>query len=652
MKHLFMTIILLVSPYLVEGQAHSQKLDSLLNRLKTDKEDSNKVLLLGNIGNNYMGNNIDSSVYYFNIAKKLSEKLNYTKGILQYYSHIGDVFTHVGKYDSSLLIAKQSVAIAKAKGSKAQLAYCFANVGNAFSNLKKNDSTAFYMLKATSLLDSIHDQKSVFIMYGNLCTFYYNIEQYTKAKYFAQKAEKLHQQGVGSDYDYIYVALNMSSVYESLHQLDSALIYAYKVKALLKQEKDYYLMMINLQNIMSFKIGQHKYSELMPLVKEMELVKKDFNTPEFQARLNFCYANAYYYNGNAKFAEPYALKALEICQKNKLEDFSKKVYLSLNNIEAALGNFALSDKYYNKLDSLNTAQLNTDIAENVQDLEKKYETEKKDNEILKLNVANAQKSTQNKILIGLTFGLLALAFLGYRNFKNRQEIAIQQQTLQQQKITELEKDKQLQSIDSMLKGQEDERNRIAKDLHDGLGGMLSGVKMSFMNMKENLIMSSENVSIFERSISQLDNTISELRKIAHNLMPEALVRFGLNDAIKDFCTSMTTATHINIVYESMGETRELDNTANVYIYRIIQELVNNAIKHGQPNQVFVQLTTTPNKILITVEDDGKGLKINELATSKGIGISNIKHRVNYFKGLLEFDAKSPNGTVVNIELNV
>jgi two-component system, NarL family, sensor kinase len=102
----------------------------------------------------------------------------------------------------------------------------------------------------------------------------------------------------------------------------------------------------------------------------------------------------------------------------------------------------------------------------------------------------------------------------------------------------------------------------------------------------------------------------------------------------------------------MGESRKLDNTANTYIYRIIQELINNAIKHGQPNQILVQLTTASNKVLITVEDDGKGIDNAKLATSKGTGLTNIKHRVNYFKGNVAFENNEPQGTVVNIELNV
>ena len=337
-------------------------------------------------------------------------------------------------------------------------------------------------------------------------------------------------------------------------------------------------------------------------------------------------------------AEKYLIKSIELSKKQNIQQAILYYSGLLSDIQAYRGDYKnaynnLQNKFkYN--DSLFSQTNKNAIA--------KLESEK---EVLQLNNENKQKSTLNKVLVGSTLGLLLLGFLIYRNFRNRQK-------LQQSKITELEKDKQLSAVDAMLKGQEDERNRIAKDLHDGLGGMLSGVKISFSNMKENLIMSAENVTVFEQSISQLDNTISELRKIAHNLMPEALVRFGLNDAVKDFCTSIMTATHIHIIYESMGEARGLDNTANTYIYRIIQELINNAVKHGKPSQILVQLTTTPNKILLTVEDDGKGIDLDKKALSNGIGLTNIEHRVNYFKGNVNFEPKNPKGTVVNIELNV
>ena len=270
---------------------------------------------------------------------------------------------------------------------------------------------------------------------------------------------------------------------------------------------------------------------------------------------------------------------------------------------------------------------------------------KKEKEIISLHSANLQKSTLNKFLIGSTIALVLLGLLGYRNFKTKQK-------LHKTQIIQLEKDKQLLAIDAMLKGQEEERSRLAKDLHDGLGGMLSGVKLSFVNMKENLIMDAESVTSFEKSILQLDNTIAELRKVAHNLMPEALVKFGLKNAILDFCNSMQLSSKTKIIFEQLGTERLLSNTADLYIYRIVQELINNAIKHADADQILVQLTKTNDKVLLTVEDDGKGFNTELIRSAKGIGLKNIQQRVDYLKGKIDIASQAAEGTSVNIELYV
>src|SRR6185436_16432928 len=124
--------------------------------------------------------------------------------------------------------------------------------------------------------------------------------------------------------------------------------------------------------------------------------------------------------------------------------------------------------------------------------------------------------------------------------------------LQQQRISELEKDRQLVAVDSMLKGQEEERSRLAKDLHDALGGLLSGVKFSLSNMKDNLIITPDNMTVFERSLDMIDTSIKELRRVAHNMMPEMLVKFGLDEALKEYCNSINATKLLTVNYQSFG----------------------------------------------------------------------------------------------------
>lgn len=293
------------------------------------------------------------------------------------------------------------------------------------------------------------------------------------------------------------------------------------------------------------------------------------------------------------------------------------------------------------------------------DAEMRYQAEKKEKEIVQLQKSNAlqslslqKKSTFNYFLLGSLAAILITGFLGYRNVRHRQQLAKQQDELQQQKIRELEKDKQLIAVDSMLKGQEEERSRLAKDLHDGLGGLLSGVKFSLSNMKNNLIITPDNMAVFERSLDMLDTSIKELRRVAHNMMPEILTKFGLDEAIKEYSNTVNATKLIAVKYQSLGMNRRLDNSTEIIVFRIVQELLNNILKHAGASETFIQLIRENNRLNIVVEDNGKGFNIALLEEGKGVGWANIRSRVEYLKGQLDIHSEPGKGTLVNIEFNV
>ena len=360
------------------------------------------------------------------------------------------------------------------------------------------------------------------------------------------------------------------------------------------------------------------------------------------------------YNDKKKYPEAikYYNIGLVLAKKYNIPRWQCMYYSGLAETYENMGDYKKANQYNQLNIKMHDALVSKENFIAAADIQNRYERAKKDNEILKLASVNKQNSTLNTILIGSSFGLLLISFLGYVNFKNRSKISKQQEELQNQKIAELEKDKQLLAIDAMLKGQEEERSRIAKDLHDGLGGLLSGTKLSFMNVKENLPLSAKNTALFDKSLSMLDNTIGDLRKVAHNLMPEALVKFGLHEALRDFCDSIQSSSGIQVLFQQFGEKRKPGNTAEVFTYRIIQELVNNTIKHADASRIIVQLTMSSNKTGITVEDDGKGFDKNNILRTKGAGLANIKYRVQYFNGGLDIVTSPGNGTSVNIELMV
>jgi signal transduction histidine kinase len=275
----------------------------------------------------------------------------------------------------------------------------------------------------------------------------------------------------------------------------------------------------------------------------------------------------------------------------------------------------------------------------------KYETEKKDNQLKLQQATIRQKNTLNYISIGSVAALLIISLLSYRNYRNKQR-------LQQQRIVELETEKKLTATEAVLKGEEQERTRLAKDLHDGLGGMLSGIKYSFNTMKGNLVMTPDNAQAFERSMDMLDSSIKEMRRVAHNMMPEALVKFGLDTALKDFCNDVNQSGALKVNYQSIGlNEATIDQTTGITIYRIVQELLNNTMKHAAAKNAIVQVSKIDGVLSVTVEDDGKGFDTSILKQAKGIGWDNIKHRVEFLKGKLDVNSQPEKGTSVHIEFN-
>jgi two-component system, NarL family, sensor kinase len=359
-----------------------------------------------------------------------------------------------------------------------------------------------------------------------------------------------------------------------------------------------------------------------------------------------------------KEAKNYALQGIETAKESNHKEAMENALEGLAEYYHKAGNPSAAYLTLQRAKMLKDSILEGTNIKQANSLAAIYENSKKEREISNLQADKElqtatlkQKSLWNTFFLITLGGLLITGALFWRNYRTNQRLNIQKQFIQQKRITDLEREKQLMAVEALLKGQEEERARLAKDLHDGLGGMLSGIKISFSNMKEYMIMDAANFAAFDKLITQLDNTNAELRKISHNMMPDTLVKFGLQSAIKDYCESVQLVSSTKIICEQLGENRELGSTADVNVYRIIQELLNNAVKHGHPDQILVQLTKSSGNVLITVEDNGKGFDPDELKQFMGIGFANVKHRVDYLNGKLEILSKPGEGTTVNIELS-
>ena len=171
-------------------------------------------------------------------------------------------------------------------------------------------------------------------------------------------------------------------------------------------------------------------------------------------------------------------------------------------------------------------------------------------------------------------------------------------------------------------------------------------------MKDNLIVTPDNMAVFERSLDMIDTSIKELRRVAHNMMPEMLTKFGLDEALKEYCSTVNATKLLSVKYQSLGMETRLDKAIEIIVYRIIQELLNNILKHAAASEAFIQLIRDNDRLNIVVEDNGKGFDTALLENSKGAGWVSIRSRVEYLKGELDIHSEPGKGVLINMEFNV
>jgi two-component system, NarL family, sensor kinase len=628
------------------ANAQAGKIDSLLRLLPSAKEDTSKVLLLLSLADAYETNNQDSAIYYLEKSKRLSDSLSYLDGVYLYFEQSAVVAFTKGDYTKAMDYSKNALSLARRLGDSSLVINMLNNTAIVYGYLGNFEMQLDYTLQVKNAIESANDSAKFSSLYHNLANSYQNLGQYRKSTDVALLSIRIHNEFKKRN-DYINrVYATLAQDYEAMQMIDSALHY-YKIA--IKESvrlNDKYAEATIYGYLASLYAGRNQFGQMLNVSEKSLLLANELQSRQMEASALYNVAFAHFFNGSNAKARNYIDQALEIATKDALRDELKNGYIVLSYIAARDGDFETSLWAKRKTDSIQEAALNEQVIKSTSELEKKYETEKKDKQI-KLQQAELEKRRIfSFILIGSIALLLIIGLLFYRNIR-------QKQRLQQQRIRELEKEKQLESTEAVLKGEEQERTRLAKDLHDGLGGMMSGIKYSLQTMKQNLVMTPENQQAFERSMDMLDSSINEMRRVAHNMMPEALVKFGLDTALTDFCNDVNKSGALEVSYQSIGMDKVLlDQTSAITIYRIVQELINNTMKHASAKSAIVQVSKSNNTITITVEDDGKGFDPAILHASKGIGWGNIQSRVSYLKGRVDVQSQQGKGTSVHIELGI
>ncbi|HOZ68115.1 MAG TPA: tetratricopeptide repeat protein [Chitinophagaceae bacterium] len=643
--HIRTGILMLIFPALLAANgvyAQSGAADSIRNLLQGGTEDSIKVFRYYQYGELYEQSKPDSADFYFRKGLELAKKLNYQKGIFSYTSYAIVLLNNKGKYLEGLALTQESVEQATQFGNIRDQATAYINVANEWQYLGDLETAAAFYLKAAEQASGLPEKKFERVALNNLASVFIELKDWDKVIAYASKALFIARQ-MKDDYSIASCLINLAVGKTNKGQIEEAIALYNQVFTIGQQTEDYILRLDGLNGLGEVFLARKDLKTSVRYFHQTLKLAGENEDPVYAMYANGGLASSFSGIGQRDSAVYYVLQAIRIARENNASLELKNYCLEASGLYEQMGNFKAALDYQKQFQLLSDSLLGEKSNSAILLAEAKFQGKQKEQQLLLQQSSIRQKSMLNYVFIGSTIALLLISLLTYRNYRQKRKLS-------DQRIADLEREKQLSATQSLLRGQEEERNRMARDLHDGLGGLLSGVKLQLGAMKGNLVLSEEMGRTFNNALNKLDESINEMRRVAHNMMPEALLKLGLQQALQDYCDGLSESSGgFRITGEFHGLDKRLDASTEVVVYRIVQELLNNAVKHSGADQILAQVMRQEQALTITVEDNGKGYDIADPDSKSGAGLRNIRSRVDYLKGQLDIQSLPGKGTSIHID---
>lgn len=379
-------------------------------------------------------------------------------------------------------------------------------------------------------------------------------------------------------------------------------------------------------------------------------ISRKYNNPD-DICFNLMYqSNVYYYKKNH-------IKAIQLLQeadkvpivlyvqntKSRIHEYLSMNYRLLHDYEKAYNEISLSQDLSNQDNFKRQNEL-------ISDLQTQYETKEKDFENLNLKIKNRNSQLLLYLFIGLLVILSSIGFLAIKFLNKKKKIAEQEKLIESQKLENVLKDQELKEIDKLLEGQEKERIKIANDLHDNLGSLMATLKLNFQNLKLRADSNEESNQLFDKTDDLLEEAYQKVRGIAHAKNAGVIANEGLLPAVLNIAKKASVTGKLNVQVIPFGLEERLENTLEVTIFRMVQEILTNAIKHSKATEITIHLTQHQDSLNIIIEDNGKGFTPKNIDKNEGMGLPNIEKKVEHMGGTFTIDSSEGRGASILIDI--
>lgn len=560
----------------------------------------------------------DSAIYFFQKALVYTRQLNYNPGLFRIYTNLAASYFYQGNYEPSIEAYEEVIKVIEKDTSKhtiKRLISTYCNTGMIWTRLKAGDQALAVFEKADKLAEKSGDSMMKAPIAARIAAalvlkkaFKQGEAKYLSAIEIARKYKQPHFQ--------IEIANSLAHLYVAQNRLAEARAYTLEVLRLLSQFPDpNYAKNDRLHaehNLGLIYLLEHQLNKAGPLL-----------------------LNAFYEAKASGFADLVPHMEPDVAAYFAARGDYEKAYEHMRH-------------YAIHRDTLLEVQKDKVLANWMQ-----ARINEKDKELMAQQLHISQQKSQlqakNFWIGGVALGaiLLISAFIAFiRNYRNKQR-------LQHATLERLQQEQEINQLKAQVRGEEQERNRIAMELHDGIASQLWAIKLNVDSLQQQNSLPESHQTSLQSIYHQLEDTTQEVRKTAHNLMPDLLLEEGLGTALASLCERIKKQTDLEVDFLEYGNVPRMDEEIELSLYRMIQELIQNALKHARgATQLLVQLSCTDTLLNITVEDNGAGFSENDPAVGKGIGLRHIEKRVKAMNGHIDLQSIADKGTTVYLEFDI
>jgi signal transduction histidine kinase len=519
------------------------------------------------------------------------------------------------------LLQYEQKAVANKK-PESQARICI-HLSLAYYYLGKYDENVKYALQAIHLFDSLGNKSQLGTMYGELG---YQMKRRNLPQafvYMRQGINVLEQINDAEALAKIYD--NYGVLHEMNNRFDSALYFYTRALQLKKLRNDTVGLPYSLNNIFALYMLMDKPDSALVYLRQSTVIRQQLNDMIGLAE-NYSYLGQFYSSLNqpANAIEWYQ-KSLDIALRHNYTYLVQSLYQALSVEYESQGNFQQALTFHKLFKQFNDSLINLESNKTIANLQVQYQTAEKERE---LEVKKQQLLREKSIRIFIISGSFVLFILLLVFFVNRMQIN--------------RRNEKIKIRNALIEGEQAERNRLALELHDGIANDLNAVILTLNNDP-----AGENR---EKTLLKLKKAHQSVRQLSHNLMPRSLKEQGLDAALRELQANFTV-NNLSVDLQINGLQSTLSPFIAFNIYRITQEALNNVVKHACASQVLIDVRLQQSKLMLTIEDNGKGLSDHTLS-KKGIGLQNIDNRVKMMDGKWHMVSKAGEGTSIEIEIKI